>query len=202
MKLKFSLSVAALMVLTAGLPITVSAQETQPSAGTDAPAPDSMPQSAPSLENRSGSWRRAGGKGGGMREKMRGRMMERYDANHDGTLDDSERAAMRAAKEQRMQQRGAGGQLGGPGNMGAGQRHGRGMGMSDEQRQARKQKMLERFDANHDGKIDEAERSQIREQMGKMRGGGKHHRRAKRGSDIVTPAPDSAGNSQPAAPAN
>lgn len=81
---------------------------------------------------------------------------------------------------------------------GGGQGMGRGMGMNDEQRQARRQKMLERFDANHDGKLDDAEKSQMRSQFGNRGfggGGGGHRRRGNWGGagDQNTPMPNPSG---------
>ena len=72
---------------------------------------------------------------------------------------------------------------GGPGggdganSMGLGGAEGMRHGMTDEQRQARRKRMRDRFDANHDGKLDDSERMQLREQMGKMGGGGGHRNR-------------------------
>lgn len=67
------------------------------------------------------------------------------------------------------------------------------MGMNDEQRQARRQKMLERFDTNHDGQLDDAEKSQMREQFGNRGGGGgRHHRRGNWDGGGAQGAPNSA----------
>lgn len=72
---------------------------------------------------------------------------------------------------------GGGQGLGGPGLGGPGM----GGGMSDEQRQERKKRMLDRFDANHDGQLDDSERNQMKEQFGKMRQGGGGGRRGRFG---------------------
>lgn len=67
---------------------------------------------------------------------------------------------------------GMGGGRGMGGRHGMGRGQGMGGGMSDEQRQERKKRMMDRFDANHDGQLDDAERSQMKQQFGKMRQGG------------------------------
>jgi len=191
MKTKFAFALAASIILSSALPGASNAQGAP--TDTSAPGNASMPQSAPELGGR-GRGRFGGGQDmDEMREKRHQRMLQHFDANHDGTLDDSERAKMRAAREEKMKQmglngggtgsRGMGGADGAPGMGGpqgramSGRMGGRGGmgGMSDEQRQARRQMMKERFDSNHDGKIDESERSQMREALGKMGGG--HHRR-------------------------
>lgn len=185
MKTKFAFAVAASIILSSVVPSASNAQGAPTDTSTSGNA--SIPQSAPDLGGR-GRGRFGGGQDTGeMREKRHQRMLQHFDANHDGTLDDSERAKMRAAREEKMKQMGLnggsngsramGGSDGAPGMGGA---QGEGMrgrmgGMSDEQRQARRQMMKERFDSNHDGKIDESERTQMREALGKMGGG--HHRR-------------------------
>ncbi|MBA3855629.1 MAG: hypothetical protein C0507_01850 [Cyanobacteria bacterium PR.3.49] len=225
MKFKIALCLAASFCVSSDLfTLSASAQGTPAAPSADGPsAPGSMPQSAPDLGDRSGKWKRLDGQGGG---RMRERMMEKFDANHDGTIDDAERSAMRAKREQRMQQRGMGGgagrmgldgsnamPAGGPaglGGAGQGQGMGRGdrgrggMGINDEQRQARRQKMLDRFDTNHDGQLDDAEKSQMREQFGNRGGGGRHKRRGNWGGSGAQNAPNSdpTGGLPPTTPAN
>lgn len=218
MNTKIAYLLAASILMSGSLFCTaVNAQGAPAPAGSE-PGAGSMPQAAPDVGG--GGRRHRGGQGGGdgagggeMREQWHQRMMQRFDANHDGTLDDAERAQMKAARQQRMQQMGGGaggpgGRMGGMGEgkgqkgdsspMGGGGR-GMGGGMSDAQRQERRQRMLNRFDANHDGKLDDTERGQMRDQFSKMGqgGGGRHHRRGGGnwggGADAGAP-----GNSAPA----
>lgn len=111
-----------------------------------------------------------GGQWGGNnpeRQQRRQRMLEQFDANHDGQLDENERAQMRAWMQQRRQN--GGGQFGGgqPGN-----------GSNGSAGSPRMQQMLQRFDANHDGTLDDAERAKMRSwiqqrrQMRQQSGGG------------------------------
>lgn len=179
MNMKLAFLVAASILLSSGLYSPSNAQSTPADGNT--PGAGSIPQGAPDFGRRGGRRFGDGQDMGQRREQRQQRMLQKFDANHDGTIDDSERAKMRAAREEKMKQMGLNGTggrqggrrmgmdgagMGGPGGKG---------GMTDEQRQARRQKMMERFDANHDGKIDETERSQMREKFGKMGGG--HRRR-------------------------
>ena len=76
------------------------------------------------------------------RAAFRAKMLERFDTNHDGQIDDAERAAAREARE------GQGGRRGHRGHRG---RRGRAM------RAIGHQLMLERFDADHSGRLDATE---------------------------------------------
>ncbi len=107
------------------------------------------------------------------RAAHREKMLQMFDTNHDGTLDDNERAQMREAmRKHRMQQQNS--EAGGAGSgsatqgQGFGQRGGEG-GFDNPQRQQFRQKMLEKFDTNHDGKLDDAERAQMHEFMQRRR---------------------------------
>jgi hypothetical protein len=87
-------------------------------------------------------------------------------------LDDNERAQMREAmQKRRMQEQSAGGGSAGSGNKMLGQSFGQhgGGGEDSPQRQAFRQRMLEKFDANHDGQLDDNERAQMHEFMQRRR---------------------------------
>ena len=106
-------------------------------------------------------------------QEFRQKMLERFDTNHDGKLDENERAQMRQFMEQRRMPRGQSGGFGSNFNPQQGQGltpSGQGLtppggGFNPQQMSEHKQKMLERFDANHDGKLDENERAQMRQFM-------------------------------------
>ncbi len=109
------------------------------------------------------------------RQQFRQKMLERFDANHDGQMDDNERAKMREFMQQRRmrEQQNSGGQ-GGPrpqgfGQQGFGQQQDGQQGSQMQEMAERRQKMLERFDANHDGQLDDSERAQMREFMQQRR---------------------------------
>ena len=97
-----------------------------------------------------------------MRDEMmakREEMTEKFDTDGDGKLNEEERAAMFEATGKEAPQ-GRKGQGGPEGKSGKGQR------MSPEQRE----KMLEEFDADGDGKLNEAERATARETMEERHG--------------------------------
>jgi hypothetical protein len=61
------------------------------------------------------------------------------------------------------QDQGGGNEQGGPGgSQGQGQGQ-RGGGANSAEREARRQKLMERFDLNHDGKLDDGERAKMKE---------------------------------------
>jgi hypothetical protein len=85
----------------------------------------------------------------------------RMDANHDGNIDQAEREAMMAGRGGGP---GRGGRMGGRADT-----NGDGMISLDEQRTQAIQR-FDMVDANHDGRIDQAEQDSIRERMMSMRG--------------------------------
>lgn len=127
-----------------------------------------------------------GGAGGGQfSEERRQRMLEKFDTNHDGKLDDNERAQMHAFMQQRRMERMQAGASGNPigsiagntngaspgntsGNFGAGAGSG-GPGGKLPSFEERRQKMLQMFDANHDGELDANEKAQMQAFMQKRR---------------------------------
>lgn len=97
------------------------------------------------------------GGAGGTRPVERQRMiLELFDENGDGQLDSAEREA---AREEIANRRAAAGIEGAPGM---------GRRMTPEQRD----RLIQRFDANDDGVLDEAERAEVRETMRANRPGG------------------------------
>ncbi len=109
------------------------------------------------------------------RQEHRQRMLQKFDANHDGQLDDNEKAQMRAEMQKRWQQRqgvapGLGDSNGINAQRGQGlDQHGPGGGFNDQERQEHRQRMLQKFDANHDGKLDDNEKAQMHEFMQRRR---------------------------------
>jgi Ca2+-binding EF-hand superfamily protein len=108
---------------------------------------------------------------------FRQRMLERFDANHDGKLDEAERAAAREEWKKRMAEHGGPDGFHGPdgpdGPPGFGGPEG-GPGRRMERMHHRMMKrwheeMLAKFDANHDGKLDETERAAARKAGEEMR---------------------------------
>jgi hypothetical protein len=104
-----------------------------------------------------------------------GARFARIDTDHDGKITPAEREAAFQAMRAHMAER-----RGGPGGPGMGRgRHadanGDGVVTLDEQR-AQAEKRFAFVDRNGDGKIDQAERDQMREMMMSMRGPGGHHR--------------------------
>lgn len=91
--------------------------------------------------------------GSGQNVARREKLLRKFDANGNGQLDPDEREAAREAKEKRASQGGGKGAGGGKGQ-------GKGKGQSDPERRA---KLLERFDADGDGKLDESERAAAKE---------------------------------------
>ena len=85
----------------------------------------------------------------------------RMDTNHDGKIDQAERDAMMA---QRGGGQGRGGRMGGRADT-----NGDGVISLDEQR-AQATQRFDMVDANHDGKIDQAEQDSMRQRMMSMRG--------------------------------
>jgi Ca2+-binding EF-hand superfamily protein len=107
--------------------------------------------------------RRQGGPGQpGARQRARpGReeILKRFDANGNGQLDPEEREAARQAMQERR--RGAQGPGRRTGEQGPGRRGGPGPGARGPSRD----EILKQYDANGDGKLDEAEREKLREEM-------------------------------------
>ncbi len=148
--------------------------------GQAQPSPGAFPSGGPGGGN--GQWQGGSGQGAGPgSEEHRQKMMRIYDTNHDGVLDDSERMQMREAmQKRRMQERNqdlGGGAGQGPGAGGiAPDKPGQGFGSpptqggaNGQQWEGRRQRMLQKFDANHDGQLDDGERAQMREFMQKRR---------------------------------
>lgn len=90
---------------------------------------------------------------------MRAKVLEKFDADGDGKLSDEERAAAKAAREAkgnaspRQNGAGAGAKQGGPkGKNGAGQ-------MGAKRGAQMRERILQKFDADGDGKLNEEERA-------------------------------------------
>ena len=109
---------------------------------------------------------------GMMTPEMQARLLKQYDKNGNGKLDPDEQQAARKAMQERMQangggkggpagKAGTGGKTGTPGQPGA-------AGMNPEM----KQKMLDKFDKNGNGKLDPDELQAARQAM-QANGGGK-----------------------------
>ena len=132
-----------------------------------------------------------GPRGPHMNQEMRKQMLEKFDADKDGKLSDEER---KAAREDFMKNRPQRPQM--PGQPGAqGPQGPRGPHMNQEMRK----QMLEKFDADKDGKLSDEERKAAREDFMKnhpnMRGprgghghGGWHH--GQQGAPEQAPAPE------------
>lgn len=90
----------------------------------------------------------------GRAKAFKARLLERFDANKDGQLDDAEKAEARKAFEGMRRRGGTDGRRGRrPGARGHGGSKLAGAGM---------RKMLEKFDADKDGRLNEAERGEAR----------------------------------------
>ena len=97
----------------------------------------------------------------GQRPDFHKMMLEKFDANKDGQLDDAEKAAAKADFEKMRAERGPkcghrgpkGPRCGGP----RGPRH-----MSPEQKDECRAKFMEKFDANKDGQLDDAEKAAVK----------------------------------------
>lgn len=123
----------------------------------------------------------------GEHRPLREQMLQCFDANHDGKLDETERAAARAEWQKRMAERGGPGAWGPGGPWGPHEfaAHGEGGGefrgrahhrhwrkmmrLMRWRRHQMRQAMLHRFDANHDGRLDETERAAARQAGREMR---------------------------------
>ncbi len=81
-------------------------------------------------------------------------MLQQFDTNHDGKLDDNERAQMQAFMRKRAEMRAQNDQPGAGGN---------------QQGEEHRQRLMQRFDTNHDGTLDDNERAQMRQFMQERR---------------------------------
>ncbi|MHC4837702.1 MAG: hypothetical protein ACYTF3_05905 [Planctomycetota bacterium] len=113
----------------------------------------------------------------GERAERRQRILERFDANGDGRLDETERAALRAAAEKMRAQRGEkqgrrDGQVR-ERREGAERKERGEAGERGERRAERRQRILERFDIDGDGQLNDLEREALRKAI--------EERRAERG---------------------
>jgi len=156
-----------------------------PSAGDGAPAGD-QGQQFPRRR-----WRGQGGDETGPgtddpeRQRHHQMILDKFDTNHDGKLDDNERAQMRAWMQQHRENGGPGGgpdgRMFGRGGPGSGQpSSGSGMpnngtppagggAANGEDRQQHRERLMERFDTNHDGKLDDNERAKMESFMQQRR---------------------------------
>jgi uncharacterized membrane protein YebE (DUF533 family) len=122
-----------------------------------------------------GSYPQAGKGGeGGPRPEFKQKMLQRFDTNRDGMLDESERAQMKEAMHKRAMQEQGGARGFSPSEtpQGGGSEKGGGFGMREfdnPQREQFKQRMMQRFDGNHDGQLNDAERSQMHEAIQRRR---------------------------------
>ncbi len=99
-----------------------------------------------------------------MKAAFEKKMLEKFDANKDGQLDDSEKAAAKAEFEKmRAERRGKCGKRGhrGPKRPCCGGRRGH-RHMSPEQKAECRAKFMEKFDANKDGQLDDAEKAAVK----------------------------------------
>jgi len=151
--MKKQLFAAVFAALMTGVPYAAYAQEAPPPPGPGGPG---------------GMMMRADANHDGIltREEMLADVDQRFssmDTNHDGKIDAAERDAARQATMARRD--------GDGGGRGWGGRRGGGDGdiTLDEQR-AQATRRFDMADANHDGKIDQAERDAMRERMMQMRG--------------------------------
>jgi hypothetical protein len=157
--MKKNLLVLTALTLSSAATLTVQAQ----------PNSDGPPPVGPATHGN------PGGPGGDedMGQEHRQMMLQKFDANHDGQLDANERAQMRQAMQKRWAQR----QNAGPGGAGSGE-HGVGQaGEGNGFNNPRRQMMMQKFDANHDGQLDDSEKAQMHEFMQRrrqerMQGGG------------------------------
>lgn len=138
-----------------------------------------------------------------MKAAFEKKMLEKFDANKDGQLDDAEKAAAKAEFEKMRAERGPRGpKCGRHGHRGPkgprcggfrGHRH-----MSPEQKAECRAKFMEKFDANKDGQLDDAEKAAAKAEFEKKRAerggkcgkrGPKCGRRGHRGPKCGAPAP-------------
>jgi hypothetical protein len=163
--MKKNLLVLTALTLSSAATLTVQAQ----------PNSDGPPPVGPATHGNPGGSGVEGGPGGddARRQEHRQRMLQEFDTNHDGQLDDNERAQMRQAMQKRRAQK----QGAGPGGAGSGE-HGIGQaGEGNGFNNPRRQMMMQKFDANHDGQLDDSEKAQMHEFMQRrrqerMQGGG------------------------------
>ena len=105
------------------------------------------------------------------REALRQLLLEKFDQDGDGKLNQEERAAASKAREERMAERGKGGTgKGAPGKGGAGR--GKGAPGKPGNRLDFRRQLLEKFDADGDGKLNENERKAAREAFREQRSNG------------------------------
>lgn len=166
-----------LIALFAAMPLF--AQEAAPEAAAPAPAPEAA--AAPEAGQPGCGCRRHHGQRPELTEEQkaefRARMLEKFDTNKDGQLDEQEKEAMRAAhRDHRGQRPGCGkgprpeGKPGcgcpkGPrpeGRPGCGCPKGPRPELTEEQKAECRARMLEKFDANKDGQLDEQEKEAMR----------------------------------------
>ncbi len=94
---------------------------------------------------------------GEMRQKMKAKMLEKFDADNDGELSDSERAAAKEARQSSGNSTPRQNRAGGPqGKNGAGK-------MGGMNKSKMRERILKKFDADGDGKLNERERATAKE---------------------------------------
>ena len=104
------------------------------------------------------------------REQMRQRMLEKYDANKDGKLDDAEKKAMKEARAKHRKK-------GHEHHAHPGKDRDCKKSPSAKHRKEWHKRMLKKYDANKDGKLDDAEKKAMKKAMKKARA--KHSKKAK-----------------------
>jgi Ca2+-binding EF-hand superfamily protein len=95
----------------------------------------------------------APGEGAGNRDQVRQKVLQKFDKNSNGQLDPDEREEAKAAVQKRRQQ-------GGGTGLGKG-------GAKQGQDSERRQRLLEKFDTDGDGKLSETERAAAKEARAK-----------------------------------
>ncbi len=99
--------------------------------------------------------------------KRHEKLLEKFDANKDGQLDDQEKAAMKAAREAHKAERQQQGprrdvqKPQGPRSQRAGQQDPRGR-QGDGSRPDMRERLLEKFDTNKDGQLDDQEKAAMK----------------------------------------
>jgi len=115
-----------------------------------------------------------------MKKRFREEALKRFDKDGDGELNEEERAAAKEAAKKRRGGRDGAGKDGREGGKG-GRDRGKGRPSFDDLPEKMKARLIEKFDADGDGELNDEEKAKAREEMKKHRAGHKEGRGRKGG---------------------